>query len=55
MLELTLLTLVAAVATTFAVDILRPTMKLVMRRRTSRHATTRTIVDGHEVEAHPAH
>ncbi len=33
MLELAALTIVAAVTTTFALDILRPTMKMVMRRR----------------------
>lgn len=48
MLELTLLTLVAAVATTFALDVLRPTMKLMMRWRTPRD----TRIDGQEREAH---
>lgn len=51
MLELALITLVAAVITTFALDILRPTMKLVMRRRGPRV----THVDGQTVEAHAVH
>lgn len=51
MLELALFTLVAAVATTFALDILRPTMKLMMRRRLPRV----TRVDGQAVEAHALH
>lgn len=50
MLELTLLSLVAAVATTFALDLLRPTMKLLTRRRSAKQA--RVEVDGHAVEAH---
>ena len=35
MLELAAVILVAAISTSFALDILRPTMKLVTRRRSS--------------------
>jgi hypothetical protein len=53
MLELALLTLVAAVATTFALDVLRPAWKLMMRRRPR---TERDVeIDGQTVEAHPVH
>lgn len=46
MIELAAVTLVAAVATTFAEDILRPTAKVLMRRR----ARPQTLnVDGADV------
>ena len=51
MLELALFTLVAAVVTTFALDLVRPAMKLMSRRRGPRV----TQVDGQTVEAHAVH
>ena len=47
MTELALLVLAAAVATTFALDVLRPLWKLMTRR-----SAPTARVDGHEIEAH---
>lgn len=44
MIELAAVTLVAAVATTFAVDILRPTAKVLMRRSKPAHSERATDV-----------
>jgi hypothetical protein len=52
MLELAAVTLVAAVATTFAVDILRPTAKVLMRRRSKPQTVNVDGTDVHVVRAH---
>ncbi len=50
MIELAAVTIVAAITTTFALDILRPTVKMVMRRRPK--AERIRTADAHVSAAH---